>query len=430
MVFYEYQNCNATFLKVHEKYLRNYPYAFCILEKYLRTKAYLQDDRWANDLIYLYSRSSLLKLAYRSYILFFYYFGFQKILFRRDSCYVFNIDRFPNLDRRITCNTKISLLKKPKSWYEYFSLLHLDLYALLSSSSGIINLYKKLRNNSISDLLLDESLLALLNQKVQSEVALIAKILYTYKIKNVLTSSDDDPYMRILCKAAIVARTDVNIIAHGYLGNPKLLTVAPIYASKLFVWTSKQRVDLCECLDEPDKSKVYFAGSPLVPEKHVKQASQDNIVFFAIGFLPEENLDSILGIIGDYVNIVAKYGFKISIRFHPDDRNDYSEFINKVKYIFVEERDFCLNDLIEQAIFVVATPGSSIINAIHNNRVVYLVSELAYIAENLFYEDAVYIEKYKFDNELKNWIFNERKACLKPYEPISLEALINSSCFV
>jgi hypothetical protein len=425
MDFSLYKTSNEQFIKENKNYMDKYPNAFVLFEKYLRTKADISNSKNADQLILNYGDISFFKFLYRLYIKFILSF---KISNKNPSCYIYNLDRFPSILQKFNNNKRIELTKKPKSILEYISINTIDIHKLLSSNYKIIKFYRKLSKSDVSNILEDEEYMRLLNKVVINETTFMLNILNKYNICTIVSSNDDDPYMRILCNASNLAKSDVNIIAHGYIGHKSLLSIAPIYADRLFVWTKKQKNDLINYLDENNANKIKYQGSPLLITDNKPNNIHSNRVLFALGYLTDldtKNSDTFL-LIDKYVTILLNYNFDIEIRFHPQNDVNSFPFLNNYNGKIFISKNISVYDSILSARFVITTPSSIILQAAHNNINVFQIQELS---EGNHYENSVIVNLNNFEEKIK--IFeNEIITNKKVIDSLVPEFLVNQRCLI
>jgi len=423
MDFSLYKTTNEQFIKEYKYYMDNYPNAFVLFEKYLRTKADVSNSKNANQLILNYADISYFKFLYRLYIKIILTF---KISNKNPSCYIYNIDRFPGLLQKFNNNKQIELIKKPKSILEYFSVNTIDIHKLLTSNYNIIKFYRKVSKNGVMSIFEDEEYMNFLNNVVENETKFILKILNKYNICTIVSSNDDDPYMRILCNASTLAKSSVNIVAHGYIGHKSLLSIAPIYADSLFVWTKKQQSDLINNLDEINANKIKYQGSPLLITDTKPKIIHSNRVLFALGYLTEldtKNSDTLL-LIDKYISILLNYNFEIEIRFHPQNELNSFSFLENYKGKVFISKNKSVFDSILAARFVITTPSSIILQAIHNNINVFQIQELS---EGNHYEESILVNLNNLEEKLKLFE-NEIVTNKKDRDYLMPEFLVNHCC--
>jgi hypothetical protein len=423
--FPQYKVVNKEFQEKYFKYITEYPNAFLLFEKYLRTLSDPQNAINASQLIINYSRFSFVKSLYRNYVRFLLKLCHKFLNNENSGCYIYNIDRFPGLYESFLDSKSISIRHKPKSILSYFSLSKIDLHSIVSSNLKIIKFYKHLQNSNIDIILEQKDIMRYIDGVVLKEIELAALFLSKYKISSIISTSDDDPYMRILCSASKLSKTEINIIAHGYIGHPSLLTIAPIFGDKLFVWTQVQKDDLIKYLDEENANKIHFEGSPLIINRK-RNFLKNKTVLFALGCLPVDKLakDDALDIIEKYLSIILTFDFLVEIRFHPQDDSNYLNFIQKFQGKVFKSENHSVYDSIVTSEFVISTPTSIIIQAIHNGKNVFQIVELS---NEIYYEQAVVVNLNNISDEIQFEIDGHSRA-LPSVKALMPESLVSKSC--
>lgn len=425
MNFSQYRIANKQFLEKYNKYIEEYPHAFLLFEKYLRTLADPLNANNATQLIIDYGRISVFKIFYRVYFRFILLLRYKFPIHKQFGCYVYNIDRFPGLYENFLNSKTILIIHKPSSILSYFSFNKIDLHSIVSSNLKIIKFYRSIHRYNIDSLLEQKEVMNYLNEIVIKEIELASDVLRRYKISSLIASSDDDPFMRILCSASKFSSTEVNIIAHGYIGHPSLLTIAPVYADRLFVWTQIQKNDLIRDLDKDNANKIYYEGSPLVlNNKH--DALKSHTVLFALGCLPVDEFEkqNAILIIEKYLSIILNFNLKVEIRFHPQDDSNYLNFIQKYQGKVFKSENLSVYDSILSSLFVISSPTSIIIQAIHNGKNVFQVDELS---NEIYYEQAVVVNLNNISDEIKLEIEGHSRG-LPNVKALMPESLVSRSC--
>jgi hypothetical protein len=113
--FSQYKVVNKEFQEKYFKYITEYPNAFLLFEKYLRTLSDPQNAINASQLIINYSRFSFVKSLYRNYVRFLLKLCHKFLNNENSGCYIYNIDRFPGLYESFLDSKSISIRHKPKS---------------------------------------------------------------------------------------------------------------------------------------------------------------------------------------------------------------------------------------------------------------------------------------------------------------------------
>jgi hypothetical protein len=218
-----------------------------------------------------------------------------------------------------------SLMQKIR--YIYLNTWIYDILELASEVHNVLKIYKCDNVEKLARLIKTDIFIKKINTAFNSDKNFITKVLKNFCIRGVLLHTDQTPMGYILIQAAKKKNIKTAILAHGTLADPHLISVLPIHAKKIFVWTKKNAKYINRCA----KSQIA----------EFTKGIKTNIIL-------RKNTNSVL-IVGDPYNFNFK-NKNLEIRFenfiqklnkknnslrriiycpHPSDRN----IINKKKII-------------------------------------------------------------------------------------------------
>lgn len=112
------------------------------------------------------------------------------------------------------------------------------------------------------------------------------------------------------------------MLSHGYVNSKYLLSIAPITADKIVVWTRMQKNEIRNVLNEFQASKVKYLGWP----KHYKYYNSWRIkenqkpLFVASCMCAGERGPKHFILFEEAINNLISCHEKVAVRLHPKDR--------------------------------------------------------------------------------------------------------------
>jgi hypothetical protein len=171
------------------------------------------------------------------------------------------------------------------------------------------------------------------------EINILKQILLFFNIKHLITLGDQDKDS-LLAIAAKDLGINYVVFAHGYIGSPSLVSILPINASKLILWSNQQLKDLQRVANINELNKLYYIGFPKIYNLPKKSTLKIKKILFAVpgplealnleNMLEDKNFINKLNILYTSFN---KIGIEIITRLHPKDQNNIST-ITKFKSLF------------------------------------------------------------------------------------------------
>ena len=104
-------------------------------------------------------------------------------------------------------------------------------------------------NTNLTNAFKDKKHLKRLEKHIELEVQFIQRFLLKKQIKLIISSGDSSISMKLLLTAARRLNIPFYVICHGYIQDPYLITIAPIFCDRLFVWSDNQKQKLVEHLE-------------------------------------------------------------------------------------------------------------------------------------------------------------------------------------
>lgn len=167
----------------------------------------------------------------------------------------------------------------------------------------------------------DEALMMRLERSLARNEALLRAAVERQNIKLFLASGDSQPFSRMLCRVARSLGLPYIVLAHGYVSEPRLVTIAPLHGDQLILWTELQRRQIAAAVPERAQDLLCF-GYPLRPRR-LAPASGNRRVLFAwepIRRLPDPGPH--VAALGSLAEACRKAGYAAAFRPHPKERGD------------------------------------------------------------------------------------------------------------
>ena len=177
-----------------------------------------------------------------------------------------NIARHPELQKKLNKELSergIKVLGHPPKYLKLFKInKYVPLGPVVNSNFKLQNLHRLIRRGGLPDFLASDKNLEKLEKVLEKHVQSISALLSILGIKYLILQNEHCPHEKILILAGEQIGTKIFIVAHGYFKKSSaLVTVAPIRAEELIVWTALQREMLLKetgC----NEQKVSFYGWP------------------------------------------------------------------------------------------------------------------------------------------------------------------------
>lgn len=361
------------------EFQKTYPFLFNLFETTIRGN--LDDGRFLKDIIFKTPKNYELFFAFLYQLYFFYtskYFFSSKA-----KTIILSLPGFNSLTinlKKYLLNKSFKVLDKKKtySFLDFFS----SKFILFSALGLPICRYKKIKKIFISKNFLltnfDEKEVAILDNsenKIKKHIFRLSKIYRYRNIQAIFTTGSTSYSTSSLCLAAKKSQITYTVLAHGYISNPELITIAPIRSNYLILWTKYQANILKEKVEDLEKHKLLYFGYP--GDKIMKNKSKvSRKILFAlepIDKLVKTHPFSLKATL--YLYNKLKDEFECFFRPHPKDSLNYMR-ISKILDVNLESLSNCsLNKDLSVAKVVVSTNSSVLIQANLNNIHAFQIKE-------------------------------------------------------
>lgn len=253
---------------------------------------------------------------------------------------------------------------------------------------------------SLLNFLKDKSLMSDLDRRVQSDIGRTTKLISRLSINIYINTGDSSGFARVLNEAIKNTNFKTISFSHGYIGDPNLLGVAPIWSDKLVLWTRKQRQEIELVLDKNLKSKLEFIGYPKnisTDFKKIKNKKALILVGPIYEILINEKLNALFSRV---IKSIQGFSKEVILRLHPHERAaKIPEIENFIKQNNIKLSKNDLNEDLSNSQYIFGTDTSTLVEAAYAGKKVYHIEDLVIPGRPLFdYEGAIKIKSKKINS--------------------------------
>lgn len=357
----------------------NYPLSFYYLETEIRLL--LSDDEIAQKRnLKEYCNMSSFRVffvtCYRVFISIFYNIFSQKT----PAIYI-TVPRLTELQKKLAIVFKEKHLRVYQNSSRYYNLLKINEYlplgALCSNSFGLKNIHWRMYRSGLIKFISSDRNLKKLEKSLNEQVDVVASLLTKLNIKNLILQNEHCPHEKILVMAAEKNKIDFFVVAHGYIQKSSgLVTIAPIRAKELIVWTELQRELL---LKETNycPERIRFYGWPYKISEKVKYIEQKEPLFILSDIDNDFNETEFILTVTVITKLLEKFP-NLMIRPHPSFSKSTSSRKKLIKGKFSDNlKKQSLESQLGKALFVTGHDSSVLLQSYFENIPTYRIKELS-----------------------------------------------------
>lgn len=361
------------------EFQKKYPFIFNLFENNIR--ATLDDRRSLKRIIFKIPKNFELLV---SFLYQFYFFYTSKYFFsNKEKTIILSLPGFNSLTKNIKKyfqdrTFKVIDKKKTYSLFDFFS----SKFILFGALGLPIFNYKKIKKIFISKNFLltnfnkkEISILDKSEIQIKKHIFRLSKIYRYRNIQSIFTTGSTSYSTSSLCLAAKISEITYTILAHGYISNPQLITVAPIRSNYLLLWTKYQADMLKEKVEDSEKYKLLYLGYPgdKIKKNKIKTPRKVLFVLEPIDKLVNMKPVSLKAILQLYDKF--KKEFECVFRPHPKDSQNYKRIskILKVELELLSKHSLKKDLSITNA--VISTNSSVLVQANLNNIYAFQIKE-------------------------------------------------------
>lgn len=198
------------------------------------------------------------------------------------------------------------------------SFVPLPLRPAILSSCRFKRTIRDVRRIGLSQIEAYPALLEKLEQICRDEVVWISRQLSSCRVGRIVLMEDSSSIAQLLCIAAQTIGVPATVIAHGYIQDPKLISICPINADKLLVWTEEQEKALTAVLSPEQASRVEFVGFPKL-QPNPRAGLPNRLLYAAEPLFSTDRPPLPWPRLCQLFWALSKNGFDVILRLHPKD---------------------------------------------------------------------------------------------------------------
>jgi hypothetical protein len=417
--------------KIHDdygSYYKKYPNAILLLDFLIQLRVHSEfhptsgvNDRDFEKIINDLTKSNLLTFAYNSYLYFASYFlkPYKNTFTIHSSIENY---KFPALnqifldvskknqwksifhaDIKSTNLTDILLLKKIAPYNSFVG----------SKTKKTLSKFRTSEKTIFISLLNDELLMKKLDMLVQKDINRSTKLIRRLSIDIFINTGDSSGNARVLNESIKNTGFKTISFSHGYISDPNLIGIAPIWSDKLILWTRKQKEEIEIAIDDNIKSKLAFIGYPKNYSSELIKI-QEKKTLILIGPIHEMLLNKkSLAIFENVIESIKEFSTDVILRLHPHERvAEIPEIENFVKQNNIELSKNDLYSDICSSEYIFGSNTSTLVEAAYIGKKVYLIEDLIIPGSPKFdYEGTIKIKSHKINSiqRMKHLQFDETK---------------------
>lgn len=373
--FHGYQLLNDQVNGSCSDLINNFPHLWIVIEKVMRVSLSNYDPE------YLIPSKKKLFAAYiyqQYYFLLSYFLGSS-----RYEKFIVALPRFQHLEDELNA----SLIKARYCVMKSFSPSFFNVYTIFQSNAiylGLLGMpvldYKSIirilakKQNCFNDK--EKQLLAKADSIVHKHILRLKKHFSNQKIKGILGCGSSGFSSATLCAVSRSLSINYTVLAHGFIGNQRLLTIAPIRSTYLVVWTKSQLEEMKQSLDKSEVNKLIYIGFPGPKILAYQGGEKCKILIPLIPLFKIHEGKQTLIALNYLINHLEPH-FECSIRAHPKDyyNNNIQALLDALHLKPNALSSKTLHQDLSES-FAVISPGSSVLVEAHANNIkAYQLSE-------------------------------------------------------
>lgn len=359
---------------------RKYPLSFYYLEDELRLL--LNDENYILEQnLKRYADQSTLKLLLLE-ILLKIYIALSKcgILIKKKRVFL-SIARHPQLAKKLLTEINkvgLSSLENPRNYVNAYKLnKYFPLGSLATCNFELLKIHGVIQSEGLPFFINSDTHLCRLERVLAYQVCKTKDLLLLLGINYMILQNEHCPHEKLLLLAGEKLGVKTFVVAHGYLQKSgALITVAPIYAHKLIVWTEAQRkMILQETMCH--ENKVAYFGWPFEKIKRKYKPMMISPLFVLTDLDNDIDLETFEVTMKILSKFVAKYP-NAQIRPHPNfsfSNTQRKKIIVKHFGAYIKYKK--LDEQLMSATFVTGHDSSVLVQAFFGQIPTYRIQEIS-----------------------------------------------------
>lgn len=367
--------------KIDERYSRlraDYPLSFYYLETELRltlTGQHVAQERNIKNIINKYSIFRI--IIFKIYFLV-HFFKLSRERKKRKSIYI-ALNRHRDLTKKLTeyiYNENYIILDTTKDYGKLLSFDNVFPVARLALNSlSLRKLHKIISERGLIKILKNKDFMQEMERVLEEQVQHVEIYMRLNAISGLILQNEHTFEEKIIVKAANQLNIPIITVAHGYIHETDLITIAPFTANYILLWTQSQK-DLLDSYDTEFANRTLFLGWPFQPlNKKIEMKSTVLIILTDVdNSLSEEQYLLSVAFLDQYIHSVEN----CRIRLHPASMRMGSA---RVSYLIDRYRRYLdinpLEDSLGSARLVIGHDSSVLVTSVMNNIPTFRFKETA-----------------------------------------------------
>jgi len=265
--FSSYRQFNHSFQEEFKTLSKEFPLAFELLECQLRLLRTNHLSPLKHNLL-RYSQPGISKSIYYVFISF-YLFVLKLIpyqIFHRPASYI-SLGRFRDLASLIQLelnekNYKIICDINKKQLFQNFMSSRISFLPAVFCSFKMTRIFKTISKKGLEQSIEDRQLMDELEREALKLIERAKSLIYILNLQIIIADNEWKPDQKILLHAAKKVGCKYFVLAHGFVAQNELVTICPVNADALIVWTKDQQKFISSCLNKMESGKVKYFGWP------------------------------------------------------------------------------------------------------------------------------------------------------------------------
>lgn len=224
--------------------------------------------------------------------------------------------------------------------------------------------FRAMRDYCVDEVMRNHELLRKLDRRIAYNKEILQKHIVRRGIRCFVCQDDSKPAHRILSLAARGVDVPYIVVAHGYFQCPFLISIAPVTASALVVWSEAQIRYLNDLA--PDIKERGLAITFGFPFSRPETNHREKLVLVALSLVrmgvPVEEERAFLNDLCDVIQRASDDGFRVVVRRHPKEAGD-RVLGEQLQKLGAEVSDLTLAEDIARAAIVLGSNSSVLVEA-------------------------------------------------------------------
>lgn len=327
----QYRRLNKTLAEKFEWFYNRFPYSALIIDKELRHYVAGNHDTFLEN-VRKYGKAPQMRAIIKRFCV--VTPGWQGWKGWEKKVYI-SLPNFSHLQTECVSELKsrriqpvVGYSPKQHSWLSVAigEASTLAFRATLSPAFG--QLFDRIGRYGLTATISDKSYMAVIEKQIRGTIINLSNYLTSRGFVSIINQAEWGPGPASLRKAAEIAEIPYHVIAHGYIQDPKLISIAPIRSTSLSVWSPLQKREVMACIPKRDGQRVKYSGLPL-DKKCGKFESVFDVLFILEPLGVLNSADSRKRASKIALASLAQKGLSTRVRVHQKDlaRKDLCEML-------------------------------------------------------------------------------------------------------